>query len=178
MIKTDVIQNDIPLLLSKDSMKKSNVKIDFANDKVSFLDQNVDIILNSSGHYAVPICRMEKLLVIIWIVLMTQKKYFYYLSSKSSDEKNKIVKKLHCQFGYFSSEKLKKLLQSANIHDKELIEEISNIVELCDICLKSKKPKLRPVVGLSLSRDFNDVVAVDLKAMEKVHILHIVDHAT
>ena len=51
-------------------------------------------------------------------------------------------------------------------------------MELCDICLKSKKPKLRPVVELSLSRDFNDVVAVDLKAMEKVHILHIVDHAT
>ena len=76
LIKTDVIQNDIPLLLSKDSMKQSNVKIDFANDKVSFLDQNVDIILTSSGHYAVPICRMEKLLVIIWIVLMTQKRYF------------------------------------------------------------------------------------------------------
>ena len=65
IIKTDVIQNDLPLLLSKDSMKKSNVKIDFANDKVSFLDQNVDIILISSGHYAVPI-----------FFLLTQKKYF------------------------------------------------------------------------------------------------------
>ena len=43
---------------------------------------------------------------------------------------------------------------------------------------KYKRPKLGPVVGFSLSRDFNDVVAVDLKAMEKVHILHIVDHAT
>ena len=62
MIKTDVIQNDIPLLLSKDSMKKSNVKIDFANDKVSFLDQNVDIILISSGHYAFSIffCSLRK----------------------------------------------------------------------------------------------------------------------
>ena len=44
-------------------------------------------------------------------------------------------------------------------------------------CLKYKKPKLRPVVGFCLSRDFNNVVAVDSKAMEKVHILHIVDHA-
>ena len=55
LIKTDVIQNDLPLLLSKDSMKKRNVKIDFANDKVSFLDQSVDIILTYAGHYAVPI---------------------------------------------------------------------------------------------------------------------------
>ena len=68
-------------------------------------------------------------------------------------------------------------MQSANIHDKELIEEINNIDEQCDICLKYKKPKLRPVVGFSISRDFS-VVAVDLKAMEKVHNLHIVDHAT
>ena len=36
-------------------MKKSNVGIDFANDKVSFLNQNVDIIFTSSDHYAVPI---------------------------------------------------------------------------------------------------------------------------
>ena len=43
---------------------------------------------------------------------------------------------------------------------------------------KYKRPKLEPVVGFSLSRDFNDVVAVDLKAMEKVHILNLVNHAT
>ena len=58
-IKTDFIQNDLHVLLRKDSMKKSNVKMDFANDKVSFLDQNVDRILSSSGHYAVPISRTE-----------------------------------------------------------------------------------------------------------------------
>ena len=63
LIKTDVIQNDLPLLLSKNPMKKRNVKIDFANDKVSFLDQNVDIILTYAGHYAVPIffCWFRKL---------------------------------------------------------------------------------------------------------------------
>ena len=62
MIKTGVVQNDLPLLLSKDSMKKSNVTTDFAIDKVNFLNQNVDPTLTSSGHYAVPISRTEKLL--------------------------------------------------------------------------------------------------------------------
>ena len=37
---------------------------------------------------------------------------------------------------------------------------------------------MRPIVGFSLSKDFNDVVAVDEKAMEMGHILHIVEHAT
>ena len=61
LIKTDVIQ-DLPLLLNKDSIKKGNVWIDFANEKVSFLDLNVDIILTSSGHYAVHISRTEQFL--------------------------------------------------------------------------------------------------------------------
>ena len=75
-IKTDFIQNDLHVLLRKDSMKKSNVKMDFANDKVGFLDQNVDRILSSSGHYAVPISRTEQLLDNME-VLLTQKKYFW-----------------------------------------------------------------------------------------------------
>ena len=39
MIKTDVIDSDLPLLLRKEAMKKGDVKIDFARDKVSFLNQ-------------------------------------------------------------------------------------------------------------------------------------------
>ena len=35
---------------------------DFANDKMGFLGQNVDIVLTSSGHYAVLISRTEQLL--------------------------------------------------------------------------------------------------------------------
>ena len=61
MIKTDVIENDLPLLLSKEAMKKSDVKIDFARDKVNLLSQNVDIVFTSSGHYAISISRTEQL---------------------------------------------------------------------------------------------------------------------
>ena len=47
---------------------------------------------------------------------------------------------------------------------------------ICDICLKYKKPKLRPAVGFSLSKDFH-VVAVDLKQIVKTCILHLFDQA-
>ena len=40
-----------------------------------------------------------------------------------------------------------------------------------------KKLKVRPVGGFYLSRNFSDV-AIDLKAMEKVHILYNLDHTT
>ena len=100
-------------------MKKSNVTTDFAIDKVNFLNQNVDPTLTSSGHYAVPISRTEKLLANMDSTDDSEKVFLTKnnLSTKSIDEKKKIVKKLHCQFGHSSSEKLKKLLQSANIQD-------------------------------------------------------------
>ena len=37
---------------------------------------------------------------------------------------------------------------------------------------------MRPVVGFSLSKDFNDVVAADLKSINGILILHMFDHAT
>ena len=128
MIKTDVVDSDLPLLLSKEAMKKGDVKIDFAGNKVSFLNQNVDILFTPSGHYAIPISRTEQLLDHFDKnnepegVLLTINE----LSSKSPEEKNKIAKKLHCQFGHSSVEKLKKLSKSANIWDQELNREIYN----------------------------------------------------
>lgn len=43
-------------------MKKGNVQIDFLNDKVSFLDENIDRDFTSSGLYALPISETEQLL--------------------------------------------------------------------------------------------------------------------
>ena len=96
IIKTDVIDSDLLLLLSKEAIKKGDVKIDFARDKVSFLNQNVDIVFTSSSHYVIPISRTEQLLDHFdknnesERVLLTVNE----LSSKSPEEKNKIAKKL------------------------------------------------------------------------------------
>ena len=61
MIKTDVTDTDLPLLLSKSAVKKANVKIDFSNDTVSMLDQKVNIALTLSGYYAAPISKINQL---------------------------------------------------------------------------------------------------------------------
>ena len=98
VIKTDAIGgSDSPLLLSKEAMKKGDVKIDFARDKLSFINQNLDMVFTSSGHYAIAISRTEQLLDHFdknnesERVLLT----IYELSWKSPEVKNKIAKKLH-----------------------------------------------------------------------------------
>ena len=60
MIKSDVIDSDLPLLLSKSAMEKANVKIDFSNDVVNMLNQKTNIVFTASGHYAVPISKTSQ----------------------------------------------------------------------------------------------------------------------
>ena len=50
-IKKGAVNNEIPLLLSKESMKCAGPKIDFLGDKVNIFGN--DINFTSSGHYAI-----------------------------------------------------------------------------------------------------------------------------
>ena len=47
--------SDIPLLLSKKSMKKANMTLDFKNDPAVIFDQLVQLLVTRPGHYAIPI---------------------------------------------------------------------------------------------------------------------------
>ena len=180
MIRTDVIDTDLPLVLSKSAVKKANAKIDFSNDTVSMLDQKINIVFTLSGHYAVPISKTNQLVEDICKNNQVGQVYLTIskLSKKSNDQKFKIANKLHCQFGHASPEKLKKLIKASDVNDQELLDIIDLVDQKCQVCLKYKKPKLTPVVSFSLSKDFNDVVAADLKSINGILILHMIDHAT
>ena len=55
LVTTEIIKNDIPLLLSKDRMKKANTYIDFANDTIVIWNKEVRVKFTTSGHYCIPI---------------------------------------------------------------------------------------------------------------------------
>ena len=61
-ITADIISADIPLLLSKDSLKKAGASIDFSNDTAHILNETVELIPTKSGHYAIPITPSKQLL--------------------------------------------------------------------------------------------------------------------
>ena len=54
-LETDVIDGDLPLLLSKDAMKKAEMNIDFTNDNVTIFGQTQKLMFTSSGHYCIPL---------------------------------------------------------------------------------------------------------------------------
>ena len=95
---------------------------------------------------------------------------------KSGDEKQKIVFKLHKQFGHPSEDSLTSLMQHADAFDKEIDQLIDQVTKNCVTCKRYKKTPPRPVVFMPMATQFNEVVAMDLKDFRRgIYFLHLID---
>ena len=179
MIKANIVKNDIPLLLSRTLMKRAQMVLDFETDTGEVLGNKVDLHCISSGHYCLPLTNLlfqDKPNSCASIVLHTLN-----LKQLSRSEKMKKGMKLRRQFSHASKEKICKLVkESKHFSDKDFLDITEGCCDSCEICQKFVHPPLRPVVGLNLANNFNEVVCMDLK--EDVHngswILHLIDAAT
>ena len=54
-IKTEVVDCNIPLLLSKSSMKKAKMVVNFGSDQVAACGRHINLKTSSSGHYLLPL---------------------------------------------------------------------------------------------------------------------------
>ena len=164
-IKTEVVDTDIPLLLSKPDMKRLGFKINLVNDSLEVNGRNLDLETTSSGHYFIPLkdCQMkiESVHVINEVV--------------SLKEKTIMIKKLHRQFGYPSAKSITTILKNADALDKQSDTIVDEISVSCEICLRYKRTPSKPVVSLPLAKKFNDVVAMDLKTFGNIYFLHFID---
>ena len=160
-LQTDVVEVNVPLLLSKQAMKTAETKLDFANDSVSMFGENINLSFASSGHYMIPLYQKVDVL----------------LTTTDKDRK-KSATKLHLQFGHAPSHKTIQLLKDAGQNDADYFKLIDSTVSECDVCKQFQKSKSRPTVGFSLARDFNDVVSMDLKFIQSHGIIHLIDNAT
>ena len=56
-IETEVVDKELPLLLSKKAMKKAGMMIDFTNDSVQIFGFHINLKITSSGHYTIPLSK-------------------------------------------------------------------------------------------------------------------------
>lgn len=171
-VSTDVVESDIPLLLSKSSMKKAKMKLDLENDSASIFGKQVDLQCTSSGHYCVSLEQPPTPVDTAVDVLVST-------IQKTPMEKRRVIDKLHKQFAHPTSHRLKALLRDAGVEDDEYYRHIEEVADDCQVCKQYKKTPARPVVGLPVATEFNEVVAMDLKEWKKgVYFLHLIDMAT
>ena len=169
-IETEILKSNIPLLLSKSSLKKAGTILDLSKDKAVMFDEPVELHFTSSGHYCIDILDKSNQPVI------TEDEILVVDDDMDESKKRNMLQKLHRQFGHASYDRLKKLLQSAGNDDRKTFELLQETIEKCDTCLKYKKTSPRPVVGLPLATRYNETVAVDLHELDRnLWYLHIID---
>ena len=166
----DVVECELPLLLSKDSMKKAEVVLDLVDDRASIFGKTVDLQCTSSGHYSLPINKTE---------IPIQPNFHVLFSDQADSEKTKTVEKLHKQFGHPSIHRLKSLFRDAGIEDKVILDLVDEVSKSCEVCKRFTKTPARPVVSLPMATEFNEAVAMDLKVWRpNLYFLHLIDIAT
>ena len=176
-ISTDVIKKDIPLLLSRESMKKAQMKLDFSKDTVNMCGEEILLSSTKSGHYTIPLTKSTKVIR----AFENSRLGNFTLTVVDEADVHKTAVKLHSQFAHPTSAKLIKLIESAGQkwrENEELKNEIKKVTEKCDTCIRFKRPPPRPVVGLPLATRVNECVGMDLKFHSNNIILHLVDHVS
>ena len=134
-------------------MKRENIKINFQDDTITILNENIPLMATSSGHYAIPITKAKQ---IINNFERGSTNSITLALSKVKDNYN-VALKLHQQFVHPTQDKLLKLINNAG-HPlstsnelKEKIKEVSNTFTTCKLY---KKTRTTPAVGLLMTTRF------------------------
>ena len=156
-------------------MKQLGMQLDFAKDMALIRGQKVKLICMSTGHYCLPLtltCLDDNSVNFIL--------HLECVDNLSKKETMSKALKLHRQFSHATKEKLVKLLRDGGCESTEFLNCINKVCDECETCQKYRRAPLKPIVGLPIAYDFNEVVCMDLKEIEhtKLWILHLLDAAT
>ena len=179
LIRTDIVDKDLPLLLSKGFMKNANMVLDFSTDSLKMNGKTLPLNTTSSGHYSLSLTRSTQLLANI-DKIDTQRTPIILTARKEMSD-IQIASKLHRQFAHPCKEKLLQLVKHAGSpwsNNTTLLDAISSVSAECDICIRYQKSPPRPVVGLPMASQFLETVAMDLKHYNGKWILHLIDMCT
>ena len=174
-LESDVVENDIPVLLSRKSMAYAEMCLNFKDDTLSAYNQSIRLPISKTGHYLLPLTPS------VQAIREKSVQYEIFIAGDIQTKKNK-ARHLHRQFAHPPAEKLNRFLNAAGepwSSDAELKREIVKVSENYRTCLAYSKAPPRPIVGFPMAVHFLECVAMDLKFYDgKMILLHLIDNAT
>ena len=156
-----VVPCNIPLLLSRISLKQASATLNFEEDVLHIFGEVIPLIVTESGHYCLPLSRtidephspeIQK------ILFSTPIK-----DDDPTDVNRKKILKLHEQFSHPHPDKLQTLLKNAGNVSKETMDTVVDISKNCDVCKRYKHNPPRPAVSFPLATQFNPCSAEYLR---------------
>ena len=116
-IEANIVANQIPLLMSRSSMKEAQMIINFDYDMAQIALNQVKLNCTSTGHYCIPLTKLllrDKDSSQSPVVLHTKT-----IKNATQKEHTDKAVKLHRQFSHSSKEKLCKLLKQSPGFDND-----------------------------------------------------------
>ena len=171
-LKTYVVDSEIPLLLSRQTMNEFRFIIDMWQKKVFAMGGEEPILDTQSGHLVVSIGRSED-------TVSSVKEETAFLVDINDSKKT--ANHLHRYFAHGSTTKIGEWIKTTKIPNvTEVIKELEICEKSCDWCMKYKsREKPHRKVAIPSGNTFNDVVAVDLKKLDNgIWIVHYIDTVT
>ena len=97
--------------MSKWSLKRAKTNINIETDVVEMSGKNLGVFQTPSEHYAVPLCKQDRILDENFERVLVNAVDF---GTKKDPELRKAMQKLHLQFGLASFERLVSLIKTSN----------------------------------------------------------------
>ena len=166
-----IVDADLPLLMSKDDMAKLKLTINCEKETVQtgWTGEVFELEKDEKNNlWQLPLFEVS---------LDPKKHDVLMMEDMTIEEKFKKIKKVHHLMCHPTEPVLKKFFKESNDDDDETQQLIEDISRSCIVCIRHKRTPPRPRAGLPVSSDFNDVVALDLKILQKNKkpILYAVD---
>ena len=172
-----IIPSDIPMLMSKSDLQENDTILYMKEDKASINGKMVDLSTTTAGHYIVNLLEDEEMHD-IFLAEDDFEEIFNTIDLKTADETTqmKLLKKLHAQFGHRPKQAFVDLLKHANAWMPAFSKMLDKIMDPCEGCVMRRRNPDKPAVAISMAKDVNDVIAMDLKKLKNgKHILYIID---
>ena len=177
IITVYIIPSDIPMLMSKSDLQDNDTILYMKEDKASINGKIVDLSTTTAGHYIVNLLEDGEMHD-IFLAEDDFEEIFAAIDLKNADEATqmKLLKKLHAQFGHRPKQAFVDLLKHANAWLPTFSKMLDKIIDPCEGCVLQRRNPDKPAVAMSMAKDVNDVIAMDLKKLKNgKHILYIID---
>ena len=168
VIDIDVIDSDIPLLLSKAEMKRLGMTLDMKNDAAYINGAPAKVSTTSAGHMIMDLIDQDEAEVM-------EELYAINLLTSDKRTQRRMLNKIHRQFGHRTKPIFVSLLKDTNNWIPEFSSMLDKIIDGCEGCIMKKKTPARPSVALPRATDFNEILSMDLKIWEGKYILYMID---
>ena len=179
-VVAELVDSDIPMLISKPTMIRAGMILNFVNMEVTVFGKKRAMQETTIGHPIISVMPEGKPEPFQSQVLVTETSQDgeEKVRKLSDKEQVKIILKTHKQAGHPSRKKQLQFLKNSSIdwNPKVLKEQLDNLEKNCEGCILKKRAPCKPAASIPMADSFNQVVGMDLKIYhDGTIILYMID---